>query len=94
MMMKKFFDLFRKNNNEAKKPDAGMQKLMQMVSMTAEQELTCDEVFALVDQFAELVQQGQDASGLMPMVQKHLDLCPDCREEYESLLAMMKAADK
>jgi len=92
--MKKFFDLFRKNNNEAKKPDAGMQKLMQMVSMTAEQELTCDEVFALVDQFAELVQQGQDASGLMPMVQKHLDLCPDCREEYESLLAMMKAADK
>jgi len=94
MMMKKFFDLFRKNNNEAKKPDAGMQKLMQMVSMTEEQELTCDEVFALVDQFAELVQQGQDASGLMPMVQKHLDLCPDCREEYESLLAMMKAADK
>jgi len=92
--MKKFFDLFRKNNNEAKKPDAGMQKLMQMVSMTEEQELTCDEVFALVDQFAELVQQGQDASGLMPMVQKHLDLCPDCREEYESLLAMMKAADK
>jgi len=92
--MKKFFDLFRKNNNEAKKPDAGMQKLMQMVSMTEEQELTCDEVFALVDQFAELVQQGQDASGLMPMVQKHLDLCPDCREEYESLLAMIKAADK
>ena len=71
-----------------------MKNLLQMVSITEEQELTCDEVFALVDQFAEMVQKGEDASNIMPMVQRHLDLCPDCREEYESLLAMMKAVDK
>jgi predicted anti-sigma-YlaC factor YlaD len=34
--------------------------------------------------------RGEDASHLMPMVQKHLNMCPDCREEYEALLKMME----
>lgn len=62
-----------------------MEKLLTMLSGTQEKELTCDEVFALLDQFVELAAQGEDVSQLMPLVQHHLDMCPDCREEYEAL---------
>jgi len=62
-----------------------MQKMMAMLSMTREVELTCDEVFALLDQFAEFAAQGEDVRQLMPLVQHHLDMCNDCQEEYKVL---------
>jgi hypothetical protein len=62
-----------------------MQKMLAMLSNTREVELTCDEVFALLDQFTELAAQGEDVRQLMPLVQQHLDMCEDCREEYEVL---------
>jgi hypothetical protein len=59
--------------------------LLRKLEQTGPVELTCDEVFAVIDQFAELVMQGQDAARLMPLVYQHLDMCPECREEYEAL---------
>ncbi len=87
--MKKFFGLFKRNARGSKPVDPAMQALLRSVSMTDEQELSCDDVFALLDQFAEMVKRGENAAGMMPMVQKHLGMCPDCREEYEALLKMM-----
>ena len=88
--MKNFFDLFKRHPKKVEIPDPVMPKLLRSISMTDEQELSCDEVYALMDQFAEMVKRGEDASRLMPMVQKHLNQCPDCREEYEALLKMME----
>ncbi|MEW5829962.1 MAG: hypothetical protein AB1846_13800 [Chloroflexota bacterium] len=59
--------------------------MMAMLSNTQEVELTCDEVFGLLDQFAELAARGEDVSQLMPLVKQHLDMCADCREEYRVL---------
>ncbi len=64
---------------------AVMEKVLTMLSETREEELTCDEVFALLDQFAELAAQGEDVGKLMPLVQHHLDMCADCMEEYKVL---------
>ena len=47
--------------------------------------MSCDDVFALLDQFAELAAQGEDVAQLMPLVKQHLDMCDDCREEYKVL---------
>jgi hypothetical protein len=69
-----------------------MQKMMAMLSNTREVELTCDEVFALLDQFTELAAQGEDVRKLMPLVQQHLDMCEDCREEYRVLESILNAA--
>lgn len=68
-----------------------MQKMMAMLSNTREVELTCDEVFALLDQFTELAAQGEDVRKLMPLVQQHLDMCEDCREEYRVLESILNA---
>lgn len=62
-----------------------IKKMMAMLSNTQEVELTCDEVFGLLDQFAELAARGEDVSQLMPLVKQHLDMCADCREEYRVL---------
>ncbi len=62
-----------------------MQKMMAMLSNTQDVELTCDDVFAVLDQFAELAAQGEDVTQLMPLIQQHLDMCEDCREEYKVL---------
>jgi hypothetical protein len=83
---------------EQRKPSSGgsstiqsekMRKLMAMLSNTEEVELTCDEVFALLDQFTELAAQGEDVRHLMPLVQHHLDMCEDCREEYKVLQSLL-----
>ncbi len=70
-------------------PSEKMQKMMSMLSNTREEELTCDEVFALLDQFTELAAQGEDVAQLMPLVQQHLDMCEDCREEYKVLQSIL-----
>jgi anti-sigma factor ChrR (cupin superfamily) len=88
--MKYFFKRFKRRPKTAQVTEqASMQMLLHSVAKTEEQELSCDEVYALVDQFAEMVKRGEDGSRLMPMVQKHLNMCPDCREEYEALLKMI-----
>ena len=47
--------------------------------------LNCDQVFDLIDQYAERAAHGEDVAHLMPLVAAHLDMCPDCREHYEAL---------
>lgn len=66
-----------------------MEKFLTMLSKTQEKELTCDEVFALLDQFAELTARGENVSELMPLIQHHLDMCEDCREEYRVLESIL-----
>ncbi len=70
--------------------DAGLKGMLDMVARTQEHELTCDEVHALIDQFAEMKMRGEDPTRLMPLVQQHLDMCPDCREEYEALMLALQ----
>jgi predicted component of type VI protein secretion system len=62
-----------------------MQKVLTMLSNTQEEELTCDQVFAVLDQFTELAARGEDVEQLMPLIQHHLEMCSDCMEEYKAL---------
>ena len=64
-------------------------RLLALAETADEEELTCEEAYALVDQFAECVARGEDAAALMPLVQKHLQRCAGCQEEFEALLRMM-----
>lgn len=68
-----------------------MQKMLGMVGRTRADEYACDQVHELMDQFAEAVMRGEDAAKLMPLVQHHLDMCPDCREEFEALMQILQA---
>ena len=66
-------------------------KMLHMVQNTQDLELSCDDVFELLDQYTEMAMRGEDVVGLLPLVHNHLEMCPDCREEYEALTRILKA---
>ncbi len=78
-----------KNGNQI--PVDLIPKVMTSLEHTEIEEYTCDQVYELLDQFTELVHHQNDAAQLMPLVQHHLDMCDDCREEFEALLRILQS---
>ncbi len=54
-------------------------------------EIGCAECFDQMDRFVEMELAGKNAAEAMPLVQDHLDRCGNCREEFEALLATLRA---
>jgi hypothetical protein len=54
-----------------------------------EPELGCDECFEQLDRYVELELGGEDADAAVPGLGAHLAGCPACREEHESLRALV-----
>ncbi len=52
-------------------------------------EVGCDACFDELDRFVELEVAGRDADAAIPGLRAHLDGCPACREEHESLYALV-----
>ena len=55
----------------------------------AEPEVGCDVCFDELDRYVELELAGQDADTAIPGLRAHLEGCPACREEHESLYALV-----
>jgi hypothetical protein len=56
-----------------------------------EPELTCDECFDALDRYVELELAGADSERAIPGLRAHLQGCPACREDHNSLLAYLDA---
>jgi hypothetical protein len=52
-------------------------------------EVGCDECFAELDRYVELEVAGKDADAEIPGLRAHLAGCPACREEHDSLRALV-----
>ena len=52
-------------------------------------EIGCDECFTRLDEYVELELAGGDADAAVQGLRAHLDGCPACREEHESLRALV-----
>jgi hypothetical protein len=89
-MMKKIFGWFGKKKNPRMDSSEMMKNLIHKLAVTEERELSCDDVHKILDQFTEMELRGEDVALLMPLVQRHLDLCPDCREEHEVLIRALE----
>lgn len=91
MNMKHFFKkVIRRLRGESEFPEEAVVDLMHRLQKTNEEELSCDEVFALVDEYAEANQRGEDVTSLKPLILHHLDMCRECDEEYQALLRVME----
>jgi hypothetical protein len=66
--------------------------MLAQIERTQDVELTCDEVLALMDQFAEMSLRGENAAEFLPLVQHHLEMCADCEEELDALLRILRAS--
>ena len=52
-------------------------------------EVGCDECFDQLDRYVELELAGQNADAAISGLRAHLEGCPACREEHESLGALV-----
>ncbi len=52
-------------------------------------DIGCDECFARLDEYVELELAGGDADAAVPGMSAHLEGCPACREERDSLRALL-----
>ncbi len=52
-------------------------------------EVGCDVCFDELDRYVEFELAGEDADAAIPGLRSHLDGCPACREEHESLRALV-----
>ncbi len=57
----------------------------------AEPEILCDECFEKLDEYVELELQGRAGDDQIPGMRPHLEGCPACNEEYESLRELIRA---
>lgn len=53
-------------------------------------EVGCEVCFEELDHYVELEVAGEDADRAIPGLRAHLDGCPACREEHESLRALLE----
>ena len=56
----------------------------------AEPEVLCDECFERLDEYVELELRGEPADERIPGLRAHLEGCPACHEDYESLRALVE----
>ncbi len=79
---------FKKDRQEL--PDEVVAGFLRVLEEARVEEMPCSEVFSKLDEYVEKEVDGQDVAQLMPLLREHFDLCPDCCEEYEALLAMLE----
>lgn len=71
------------------RPD--LDQVLSRVLGPAEPEVGCDECFDELDRYVELEVAGRDADAAIPGLRAHLDGCQACREEHESLYALVSS---
>jgi hypothetical protein len=59
----------------------------------AEPELLCDECFEKLDEYVELTLRDEPADERIPGMRAHLEGCPACHEDYESLRELVQSDD-
>jgi hypothetical protein len=72
-------------------PDRNDPRRLRGVLGPAGPELTCEECFEHLDRHVELTLAGADAETAVPGMAAHLEGCPACHEDHESLMALVAA---
>ena len=66
--------------------DPRLKALARMIAETCDLELTCDELLDRVARYVETLKKRETPDDTLALVEKHLRLCPECREELIALL--------
>ncbi len=65
-------------------------KFVNILESIEDEELSCADIYAILDEFVENEVSGGDKHKLSPLIHEHLDLCSECCDEYEALLAVVE----
>ncbi len=66
-------------------------KLMGLVTSVEMDELDCDECYGRVAEYAENLLLSRGYTEAMFAIQRHLEQCPCCRDEFDALMEGLRA---
>jgi hypothetical protein len=67
------------------------QSVLRRLLGPAHPELSCDQCFELLDEYVELELAEASAEEAISGMRAHLEGCAACREEHDSLLALLRS---
>jgi hypothetical protein len=70
-------------------PNEAVLGFLRILEDVREEEISCSEIYARLDEYVEREVSKKDAAQLMPLIREHLDICSECCEEYEALLNVL-----
>jgi hypothetical protein len=65
------------------------QTLIKSALETEEVEISCQECYELLDEYADLLIAGAAPCQVLTLVKQHLRHCPDCTDLFECLIAII-----
>jgi hypothetical protein len=68
--------------------------ILRVLETLPDEHITCDELYTRLDEYVEREVDKKDAAQIMPILREHLDVCPECCEEYEALLEVLSKSSK
>ena len=71
---------------------AQLLELLRIVAATDPRELNCEEFLARVGAYLEGLEQGSAPPPELSQVSRHLEVCPECHEEFEALVEVYHQA--
>jgi hypothetical protein len=57
----------------------------------ADEQIDCETCSQQFECLVEMVNNGANLRELLPAVEEHLRCCPDCNEEFQALMAILRA---
>ncbi len=72
--------------------DQSLQRLMHLLCDTRDDELSCEEVFNCLDEYVDCLEASHDVDGKRSLVEHHLSICSDCRDELDALVHALENA--
>jgi hypothetical protein len=63
--------------------------LLEASLATRDVEIGCDDCLMQVASYYEMELAGKEVPEALRLVREHLEICPDCHEEYQALLSAM-----
>jgi len=81
-------------NHQEELSNEAVLSFLRVLESVQEEEASCDEVYAKIDEYVEKEVDKKDAAQLMPLIREHLNSCSECCEEYEALLDVLEKTSK
>lgn len=70
----------------------GLKKLIAAIfTVHREGEMDCDSCSQQFHCLGEMVARGANLAELLPAVEAHLRCCPDCTEEFQALITIIRS---
>ena len=73
--------------------DDAVMGILRVLDEVPVEEISCAELYSKLDEYVEREVDQKDAAYIMPVIREHLDVCPECCEEYEALLDVLSKSE-